>query len=171
MRALLNSKAGDLRKLTINLPDTLRQHLADLKFAEQEGLVTSKRRFEGSEEARKDPTGLECLLNKVQMDEFVLRRSTPLLMLTRIGISYALAVKEKLEGTRIPGDFRIIISACRSSAKSIPYTCTFRFHRLRKGNPWLSDDIESYKNEALLTIDWTNPIDLPPISAQKLMRG
>ena len=157
MRSLLKIKSGDLRSVRIELPDALQQHLAALEFTEQKGLVTSSRRIKGSEEARKDPTGVECLLNKLQMDEFVPRRSTSLRMLTRLGVSYALAVKEKLEKTRIPGDFRIIVSASRSLDKSIPYTCTFRFHRLRKISPWLKEDIESYKSEALLTIDWTNP--------------
>jgi hypothetical protein len=156
MRSLLKNKSADLQSVRIALPDVLTQDLADTDFVEHEGLVTFKGGFKAGGEAKKDPTGVECLLNKLQMDEFVPRRSTSLLTLTRIGISYALAVKEKLERTRIPGEFRIVVSAGRSLTRAIPFTCTFRFHRLRKRNPWLKDDIESYKNEAILTIDWSN---------------
>ena len=156
MKSLLKTKSTDLQSVRIALPDALRQHLAEAGFIEHEGLVTFKGGFKAGSEAKKDPTGVECLLNKLQMDEFIPPRSTSLAKLLRIGISYALAVKEKLEKTRISGGFRIILSAGRSSSRTIPHTCTFRFHRLRKNNPWLLDDIESYKNEALLTIDWTN---------------
>ncbi len=156
MKFLLKVKPSELQSVKIELPHALRQALAGIDFIERDGLVTFEGGFKPGCGTKGDPTDLECLLNKVQMDEYVSGRPPSLLMLTRIGISYALAVKEKLEKARFSGDFRIIVSAARSLDDSVPYTCTFRFHRLRKGAPWLNDEIESYENEALLTIDWTN---------------
>lgn len=156
MRQLLHGKPSSLEDYIAPLPDSLRQFLEDVRVSAWGGLVTLGGRHKSNEESRRDPTGVECLLNKVQMDEFDRRASASLEQITRVGISYALTLKQKIEKTGIPGEFRLIISACRSMTKSIPYTCDVRFHLLRKWNPWLADDIESYEDGAVLTIDWTN---------------
>jgi hypothetical protein len=35
----------------------------------------------------------------------------------------------------------------------MPAACTVRFHKVRAGQVWLKDDLESYKEEAILVMD------------------
>jgi len=75
----------------------------------------------------------------MNMYEYVPRESTSFEDLTRIGISYALALKEKIERARIPGEFRLIISAnstsihrCRTHALSGFTSCDETILGLKK---------------------------------------
>jgi hypothetical protein len=157
MRSLLDVHSTIVKRDEISLPAPLRQMLEDLELDVAEGGVVARTTLRmNADNAQNDPTGVECLLNKVHVDDFVKRGSLSLKELTQVGILYALAVKDKLERTRIPGMFRVIVSVSSTSIASLPHSCTVRFHRLREDNPWLKEDIESYEDEALLTIDWAN---------------
>jgi len=157
MRTLLHGRARPLERFKVALPDSLRKFLEEAEIVDRTGVVVFTGGFKDDGKPCTDPTGVECLINKVHMDEFLPGRRASLRQITRIGISYALALRKKIRETKIAGDFRIIVSASRSLAASRRATCPVGFHVLRKNNPWLVEDIESYKHDAVLTIDWTNP--------------
>jgi hypothetical protein len=80
-----------------------------------------------------DATGLECLLNRIHIDDFV-DESTPIKVMIQIAICYALKLKDALLSSTLDGPFRIIISG-----DSPGHSCTVRFHRLRPHQAWLAD--------------------------------
>jgi hypothetical protein len=67
----------------------------------------------------------------------------PLLLLTA-GLLMAEAVSRKLSA--LPGRFNVIVSYDGES-------CAVRFHRIRPGERWLSEDLESYVDEGVLVVE------------------
>ena len=91
-----------------------------------------------------DRTGYECLVNHVHIDPRNVDDPIPL----RGGLAYADALVDALKEAPYQGPFRIIMSL--NPAQNI---CTVRFHRVRRGESWTSDDLESYLDEGLLVIN------------------
>ena len=137
------------------LPIRLQQELDAAEFAEVGGFVTFAGNSVPTRDARKDLTGLECLLNKWQMDEYV-SEATSLEEITLLGICFALALQNKLAGSRVSGELRLVVSCSRALNDSLLNTCTIHLHKLRLENPWLNSDIESYSDQGVLTMDWLN---------------
>jgi hypothetical protein len=67
----------------------------------------------------------------------------PLLLLTG-GLFIAEQVSKRLIG--LPGRFNVIVSYDGES-------CAVRFHKIRDGEKWLSEDLESYVDEGILVIE------------------
>jgi hypothetical protein len=107
---------------------------------------------------RDDETGFECSLSKLHVEDFA-SNDLPLPELTRLGIAYALRLRDALLRSSLSGHFRIIIAAQLPDPDinvngSI---CTIRFHRIRTGQVWADDDLDNYGMEAVLTIDFEAP--------------
>lgn len=99
-----------------------------------------------------DQTGLECSANRLRMETMLeprLARSCPLLLLTA-GLMTARALSNEL--ARHAGRFNVILSYDGES-------CAVRFHKIRAGERWLSEDLEGYVDEGVLVFE-TGP-DLP----------
>ncbi len=156
MRNLLGGRPRPLERFKVALPKSMKKFLKEVEITNRKGLVVFTRGFKDSGEARTDPTGVECLINKEHMDTFLPKGRTSLKQITLVGISYGLALREKIQETKIRREFRIILSSSRSLDGSRRPVCSVRFHVLRKNNPLLADNIESYKLEQLLTVDWNN---------------
>jgi hypothetical protein len=156
MRELLPCDEEELHSLKCSLPENLQRTLQEAEFAEIGGMVTFAGSSEPNLEARKDLTGLECLLNKWQMDAYIKEPAPSLERVTAVGICYALELKRKLVRSEIAGNLRLIVSCSPAIDESLPNTCTVHLHKLRPENPWLNDDIESYTAQGVLTIDWQN---------------
>lgn len=156
MKALIPCDLDALNSFKCSLPEKLRQALEDAEFAEIGGMVTFAGGSPPSAKANKDLTGLECLLNKWQMDAYIPDPDPSLETVTAIGICYALELRKKLARSEVRGDLRLIVSCSRALDASLPNTCTVHLHKLRPENPWLNDDIESYGVQGVLTIDWVN---------------
>lgn len=91
-----------------------------------------------------DRTGYECLVNHVHIDPRKANDPRPL----QAGLAYADSLVDILKETSYQGPFRIIL------ALNLPQDiCTVRFHRVRPGESWISDDLESYGDEGLLVIE------------------
>jgi hypothetical protein len=90
----------------------------------------------------KDLTGLECNINDLCLNDYV--QASPEEMLTA-GLRLAQVTIAQSEERRA-GPIRIIIAANEG-------VWTFRFHRIRQGEDWLSRPIDGYKSEAVLSLD------------------
>jgi hypothetical protein len=101
-----------------------------------------------------DETGFECSLSKMNLEGFV-DAGMPLSELARIGCAYAMHLRQALLDSPVSGSFRIIVSAqVPDSELEVGNTCTVRFHKVRPNQPWLADDLESYKEEAIWVFDF-----------------
>jgi len=104
-----------------------------------------------------DETGFECSLSKVHLEDFV-DSSISLAELARIGCAYAMHLRQALLDSPVSGQFRIIVAVQGPDAElRIGNVCSVRFHRIRQGQSWLDDDIESYKEDALLVFEFEKP--------------
>jgi hypothetical protein len=91
----------------------------------------------------RDETALECCANRLRMEAMVeprLARSAPLLLLTA-GLVTAGAMAAALR--KLKGTFNVIVSYDGEG-------CAVRFHKVRKGQHWLMDDLEEYDGEGVL---------------------
>lgn len=101
-----------------------------------------------------DETGFECSLSKIHLDD-VVDSSISLAELARIGCAYAMYLRRALLVSPVSGQFRIIVDVQRSDAElQVGNVCVVRFHKIRPGQAWLVDDLESYKENALWVFDF-----------------
>lgn len=92
-----------------------------------------------------DETGFECALSKVYLEDFV-DKTVSLSELARIGCGYAMYLRKMLLESQVSGTFRIIVDAQRPDATpGVGNACSVRFHKVRPGQAWLTDDLELYK--------------------------
>jgi len=91
-----------------------------------------------------DETGYECLVNHIHIDP---KKPDDTSQLDQ-GLTYADRLAEVLQTSGYRGPFRIILSYGLEDK-----VCTVRFHRVREGQSWLSDNLEGYKMEGILVID------------------
>lgn len=148
MKDLIGTVVTDPERVSATIPSKMFDELND-GFEEVCGVVAAKGRMNKiNGKQQDDATGLECLLNKIHIDDYV-NESTPIKEMVQIAICYALKLKDALLSSALDGPFRIIISG------DFPgHSCSVRFHKLRPNQVWLADDIESYKIEALMVIDF-----------------
>lgn len=105
-----------------------------------------------------DATGLECSANKLRMEALFPARlvvSCPLLLLTA-GLLTARLLQAEL--SRLPGRFNVIVSYDGES-------CAVRFHKIRAGQRWLSEDLEGYADEGVLVFEAGLEVPLPALLA------
>ncbi|MFL5408839.1 MAG: hypothetical protein ACJ79O_23725 [Myxococcales bacterium] len=91
-------------------------------------------------------SALECCANKVLVERMLdpwLVYACPLLLLTG-GLFIAEQVSKRLVG--LPGRFNVIVSYDGES-------CAVRFHKIREGESWLCNDLESYVDEGILVVE------------------
>jgi hypothetical protein len=101
-----------------------------------------------------DATGLECSANKLLMEAMFDSRlidSCPLLLLTA-GLVTVRALSRELAAR--PGRFNVILSYDGES-------CAVRFHKIRAGQHWLSEDLEGYTDEGVLVFEAGQDQPLP----------
>jgi hypothetical protein len=108
---------------------------------------------------RDDETGFECSLSKIHVEDFV-ADDLPLSDLARLGIAYALRLRDALLRSVLSGTFRIIVDAQLPNPDLDVHdsVCTVRFHKARPGQVWLDDDLDVYKLNAVLVIELQVPL-------------
>jgi hypothetical protein len=89
-----------------------------------------------------DRTGFECFVNHVHIGDFV-DGELDASILHLQGLLLAEQLERKLKPV---GAFRIIVSCDETD-------CAVRFHKLRPGEQWVLDDLETYREEALLILE------------------
>jgi hypothetical protein len=91
----------------------------------------------------RDRTGFEAFINHVHVDhELGLPHSHPVALVQAGRLAERLA--GRLEQVYRDDRFMIIVAVSDS--------CTLRFHKLRTGESWIASDIESYRDEGVMTI-------------------
>ncbi|MFJ2467207.1 hypothetical protein [Pseudomonas sp. NPDC087615] len=120
--------------------------LADIArsgFVERDGCVflTSLEGFQKHVSLKNflDRTGYECFVNSIHADDYV---NADFLA---CALSYLFLVFEAWNKSGQPGILQGVISGDEFDA-------TVKFHLLRPGETWLSDDLEGYE-EAVLTVE------------------
>jgi hypothetical protein len=100
-----------------------------------------------------DPTGTECQMNRWHIEDLVPPSYKTPRGLAEAGIAFAMSLLGKAKASGPGTPLRAIISV-QEKTDDIPYQgCTVRLHTLRPNNPWLADDLDGYRTEALLVID------------------
>ena len=158
MLELLGGDPEFLEPSSIPMPDQLAS-IASGGFEETDGCVVLKsvlvvaatRRF--LEETDQE-TGIEAALNEINVERF-LAKPTDRSELARLGLDFGFLLGKELTRSGIAGPFRVIVSTQPADPSlSVGDTCTVRFHRMREGQVWLEDDMESYKLEAVAVLDF-----------------
>ena len=140
---------GELRSRSIDAEPMVPGKWPDLSVVEVNGFVflESFRKKPSLRPADFDgPSALEACANKLLMEKMLDPRLVavcPLLLLTA-GLLTAEAVSRKLVG--LPGRFNVIVSYDGES-------CAVRFHKIRAGDGWLAEDLESYVDEGVLVVE------------------
>ena len=161
MKALLGADAEFPERVSVPCPSALLAELED-GFKELDGCVVPKR-FENGPiwsagrvraDNQDDETGLECTVSKIHIEDFV-RNDLPLADITRHGIAYALRLREALTRSVPAGVFRIIVDVQLPDADlDLGGIYTIRFHKVRVGQVWLDDDLEHYRQNAVLAMEF-----------------
>jgi hypothetical protein len=87
-----------------------------------------------------DKTGLECFINHVHF------RFTGTNESLTSCLEYAAALQAVLASAAQDRRFRVIVGINDND-------CVVRFHQIRPGESWISEDLEGYKSEAVLVYD------------------
>ena len=91
-----------------------------------------------------DRTGHECFVNHIHIDPKHRGDPKPLSQ----GLMYAEQLAQLLRDSPYRGPFRVILSFHLTD-----WICTVRFHRVRPGEIWHDENLDAYKEEAILIID------------------
>ena len=95
-----------------------------------------------------DRTGYECFANHIHVDDLVLECSPETLVEQAIALAEFL--NHRLRTVAPNSTFRFIISMHDDGG------CTLRFHTVRSGEDWVSDNLEQYTEEAVAVIESTD---------------
>ena len=132
------------RQYQVELPAKLGE-LLSAGFIDQDGCVffadLAKRAGSASRSDFPDLTGYECFVNRVHIDDYV--EGADESTLAALGVAFARRLSDLLSNGR--GEFNVIVGSDELS-------CSVRFHRVRAGEAWLSDDLESYQDEAIAVL-------------------
>jgi hypothetical protein len=93
-----------------------------------------------------DITGYECFVNHIHIEDYLDDSGVSSNELLKKGHKFAQALLEKLSTTFPNKPFKVIMAHNDSD-------CSVRFHMVRDGENWLSDDLEGYDQEAILIIE------------------
>lgn len=97
-----------------------------------------------------DLTGYECFVNHVHIEDYHGDAELGSNALLKQGIALANKIVEELSSVFPDKLFKVIVAANESG-------CSVRFHLIRCGENWLSDDLDKYSQEAILVLE-TSPI-------------
>ncbi len=99
-----------------------------------------------------DRTGYESYVNHLHIDDFVSDRRPDNWI--EQGFALAAHLNDRLRDFAPATPFRFIIAANKDG-------CTLRFHVVREGEQWETQDLESYTEEAVAIID-SEELSSPP---------
>lgn len=138
----------NIKNLKVESSEGLKKLLKD-GFKEKDGCIYYKRYVpEGPISSDLiDKTGNEVFYNKIQIDDFSSHFENIENVHLREGISFALTLADKL--ILIKGDFNIYVIYDE-------VYCTIVFHKRRPNEYWLIEDLNQYKNDAILLVKITS---------------
>ena len=164
-RRMADLLAGSAGAAPIELPGKLHT-LVNLGFKEVDGCVFFRDFFRHDRAdglpLHQDATGYECAVNGFHLEDYLERDAAPepvTLAATALACARFLAARLEHFST---DPFRIIASVANGAS-------VLRFHKLREGERWLRDDLEGYREEAVLVLD--SRVSAGDASAQRRGRG
>lgn len=159
---MLNALGGDpefLEPSIMPIPEPLNRLLAE-GFDQNGGCVLLRSLASSRSSAlpylkdRDDETGIEAFINAIHIDDFV-SADVGFFELARLGCDFGFTLRKRLAEEQLSGPFRVIVSAMPANpSDKVRDTCVVRFHKLRQNQCWLSDDLESYRDEAVGVLDF-----------------
>jgi hypothetical protein len=156
MRALLEETSIQIPESLDPLRTALRR-IVDSGLIENEGCFFLKalniRTFDVKKALEKyeDKTGLECSTNNLYIQSIIY--TTPCNAISDIkfvlkqGIQYAIYLSKRIS---MFGHFKIILSLSLDSENPGIVDCSVRFHLIRQGENWISENLEDYCDDAVL---------------------
>jgi hypothetical protein len=93
-----------------------------------------------------DLTGYECFVNHVHIEDYLSDGERGSNALLKQGVALANKIVEELSSSFPGKPFKAIVAANESG-------CSVRFHSIRIGENWLSDDLDKYGQEAILVLE------------------
>ena len=103
-----------------------------------------------------DETGTECFWSHFHLEDF-LARPTSLEEVARTALDYVWPLRKGILASHLSGSFRMIAAIEMPGLAQAKPNCVIRFHRVRPDQPWIEENLESYKQEAILVCDFTVP--------------
>jgi hypothetical protein len=103
-----------------------------------------------------DETGTECFWTHFHLESF-LAEPTPVEEVARTALDYVWSLRKGILASHLSGSFRMIAAIEMSVPARDKHSCVIRFHRMRPKQPWIAENLESYKQEAILVCDFTVP--------------
>lgn len=142
----------EIREEHLDDPKALPQRLVALLnggFVEEEQCVFLAALKKGAPFKRLDfpnPTGFECFVNHIHIEDYIENGGLPPLEMLGRGIALAHELKDRLSRQHGTKHFRIIV------AFHAPM-CTVRFHTVRPDEEWVDKDASGYGPEAVAVFD------------------
>jgi hypothetical protein len=93
-----------------------------------------------------DLTGYECFVNHVHIEDYLGDAELGSNALLEQGFAFANKIVEELSSLYHGKPFKVIVATNESG-------CSVRFHLIRNGENWLSDDLDKYGQEAILVLE------------------
>jgi hypothetical protein len=103
-----------------------------------------------------DETGTECFWSHFRLEDF-LPETTPLEEVARTALDFVWPLRKGILAAHLSGSFRMITAIEFPGLAQAKPSCVVRFHRLRSGQQWIAENLESYKHEAIMVCDFTVP--------------
>jgi len=151
----LNSKMKefvDSNGLNLDVPPQLPEALAAILkpgFVRVNGAIVLKALTQGAKAISladfPDETGYESFVNHIHIEDYVPHEHRSALVLMANGISLASRVLGLLRQSYPTEEFDVIVSFQENH-------CTVRFHKKRTGQQLLRDNLDDYKEEALMVL-------------------
>jgi hypothetical protein len=101
-----------------------------------------------------DETGTECFWSKFHLEDY-LPADTSLSEVARTALDFVWPLRSTIASSHLSGSFRMIASIELQNPATEKFRCTLRFHRLRSGQAWVAENLESYEHEAIMVCDFT----------------
>ena len=116
-----------------------------------------------------DKTGYECFMNKINLEDYILKSGT-LSVIHQGFLTLLMITKLILEFKELPLSIYYLIFSINQDDKDINlHSYVLRFHKLRPGETWLQDDLNSY-NEALMIFSFTKNSTLKYVNINDLKK-
>ncbi len=138
----------------VDLPTELLRELDSVTRVSRDGLVVSSEGYRSSKKPIEDPTGVECQINRWDIEELVSIHELSISDIAALGFEFLKTLVNKIRASSISANIRVIMSISESCDPPPLYGCCIRFHTLRPDNPWLTEDLEGYVLEGVLVVDW-----------------
>ncbi|HKQ79087.1 MAG TPA: hypothetical protein VJ810_35660 [Blastocatellia bacterium] len=97
-----------------------------------------------------DLTGYECFVNHVHIEDYLSEAGLGSNARLKQGIAFANKIMEELSSLFPSKLFKVIVATNESE-------CNVRFHLIRSGENWLSDNLDKYGQEGILVLE-TSPV-------------